>query len=102
MIERAQETIAKHPEYTVAEIARACAVSESALYAAFHAHSDKSIAQIRRGVIMATADAMLISTDHSIEEISRRMGFGSGTYFRKCFKEYFGVSPRERRKQAGI
>ncbi len=102
LIEKARELIVLHPEYTVGEIAKGCAVSESALYAAFHKHSEKSIYEIRRSVIMEAAKDLLISTDHPIEEISRRMRFSSGTYFRKCFKEYFGISPRELRKSSGI
>ena len=102
LIEKVKELILTHPEYTVKEIAKNCAVSESALYTTFHKHSKQSICAIRTTVVMEATRDLLISTDLPIEEISRRMRFSSSTYFRKCFKEYFGLSPREMRKQSGI
>ena len=102
LIEKAKKLILAHPEYTVREIAKACAVSESALYAAFHKHSEQSISAVRTTVIMEATRDLLISTDLPIEEIGRRMRFSSSTYFRKCFKDYFGISPRELRKRSGI
>jgi AraC-like DNA-binding protein len=102
LIERARRLILAHPEYTVREIAKGCAISESALYAAFHKHSEQSISEIRKTVVMEATRDLLISTDLPIEEIGRRMRFSSSTYFRKCFKDYFGISPRELRKSSGI
>ena len=35
----------------------------------------------------------------SVDEISRKLGFGSETYFAKCFKAHYGISPKEYRKK---
>ena len=51
---------------------------------------------------MERAKALLISTDYSVEEISRSLEFSSGAYFRKCFHETFGISPRQMRQNAEI
>ena len=98
LIDRVERLLLSDPALTVRELAHRCAVSESALYSAFKRHSDKSIGEVRHAILMEQAKKRLLSTDDSIEEISRALNFSSGAYFRKCFKEAFGISPREMRK----
>jgi AraC-like DNA-binding protein len=38
----------------------------------------------------------------SVSEISYKVGFGSPTYFNKCFHEFFGESPGEYRKNEHV
>jgi len=102
IIEKAKHLIAVDPTLKVREIARMCAVSESALYSSFKKYSEQSINELKTGVMMKKAEALVVSTDHPIEEISRRLGFSSSSYFRKCFKDHFGMSPREMRKKSGM
>ena len=102
LIEKVKGLLAEHPDYTVKDIAKACAVSESTLYSAFRKNSDTSMHDVKKSVVMEAAKDLLVSTDHPVEEISRRLNFSSSVYFRKCFKEHFGVSPRQMRKAGGI
>ncbi len=102
LVERAKRYIVANPAETVSEVARALAISESALYAAFAVHSEISINTFKKETVLKRARELLISTDLSVEEISRMLNFSSGAYFRKCFKEYFLTSPREMRKSGGI
>ena len=102
LIDKATEIMSKEPKITVKEIAKRCAVSESALYSAFKRHSDKSLGEVRSEILMKNAKDALISTDTPIEEIAEKLAFSSGAYFRKCFKEYFGISPREMRKNHSL
>jgi AraC-like DNA-binding protein len=102
LVDRAKRFIDLNPSSSVSDIARACAVSESALYAAFAVCSDKSINDFKKETVMKKALELLISTNLSVEEISQKLKFSSGAYFRKCFKEYFGYPPREMRKRGGI
>jgi len=102
LVERAKRYIAANPTETVRDIARALAVSESALYLAFAAHSDISINDFKKETVLRRAKELLVSTDLSVEEIGRMLNFSSGAYFRKCFKEYFSLSPREMRRTGGI
>ncbi|MBE6546667.1 MAG: helix-turn-helix domain-containing protein [Ruminococcaceae bacterium] len=102
LIDKATRRIATHPYDTVEELAKHLAVSESTLYTAFKNHSKASIHEIKRHTIMEKAKELLVSTDTPIEEISQRLHFSSSSYFRKCFKAFYGVSPRELRKQQGI
>ncbi|MBQ3015149.1 MAG: helix-turn-helix transcriptional regulator [Clostridia bacterium] len=99
LVRRARSVLTAEPRISNSELARRCAVSESALYLAFKRHSDVSINTYRTGVLMDSAKEQLISTDIPIEELSERLGFSSPSYFRKQFRSHFGISPREMRKQ---
>jgi YesN/AraC family two-component response regulator len=44
---------------------------------------------------MLMASKMLEEGVLSITEISYKVGFSYPSYFTKCFKEYFGVTPSE-------
>ena len=98
LISRAEAMIAEDPRMNVRELARRLAVSESALYAAFKKNSKSSIGEVKRRTLLERAKELLISTDIPIEAISSQLGFSSSSYFRKCFSEHFGKSPREMRK----
>ena len=101
-ISQAIRKLRQQQNLTVEQLAKKCAVSQSALYSAFKKHSDKSIQQIKKESSMEAAKALLLSSDVSVEEISQRLGFCSGTYFRKCFKDFYGFSPRAMRARFKI
>ncbi len=102
LVIRVKRYVATHPKKTVREVAKEFAVSESGLYSLFKKHSDLSINDYRERCIMRSAREKLVSTDTPIETISEELGFSSGSYFRKRFKSYFGVSPRDYRKKEGV
>lgn len=102
LIERVERLIFENPQATVSELAKACAVSESSLYSIFKKHSGKSIKKVKTAVMMEKAKELLISTDRTVEDISRTLGFSSDAYFRKCFKDTYGISPRAFRKSYTI
>lgn len=47
---------------------------------------------------MFKAEQMLKNSNMSVAEISERLGFSEQFYFSRCFKQNFGLSPREYRK----
>ena len=98
LVSRAELAITRDPSLSVCELARLLAVSESSLYAAFQKHSESSIGEVKRRVVMERARDMLISSDISVESLSEQLGFSSSSYFRKCFRTHFGKSPRQIRK----
>lgn len=102
LVEKVRRLIALDPYRTVSELAKECTVSESTLYSTFKKHSRESIGEIRKGLLLEKAKELLVSTDTPIEEISARLRFSSSSYFRKCFKEHFGASPREMRQKEGL
>ena len=102
LVSRAKQYLVNNPCCTVAEVARALTVSESALYAAFKKHSDISINSFRNTALMERAKALITSTDKSIEDISDMLNISSASYFRKLFRAHFGLTPKQMRKMHGI
>lgn len=51
--------------------------------------------EIVRKMRLQNAHTMLMSTEQSVSEIAYSTGFSSPAYLSKCFKDMYGVSPRE-------
>ena len=102
IVELTQNYLTNHPHATVSELAKVCAISEAALYSAFHKSSDVTLNQLRNNLLLEKAKDMLISTDKPIEYISSWLGFSSTSYFRKKFKQYYDMPPKEMRKKYRI
>ena len=86
------------PFAKTSELAKNSAISEAALYSAFHKASDVTLNQHRNNLLLEKAKDILISTDKPIEYISDVLRFSSTSYFRKKFKQYFNMTPTEMRK----
>ncbi len=57
--------------------------------------------EIVRKMRLQHAHTMLMSTERSISEISYACGFSSPAYLSKCFKDVYGMSPRDFRASLG-
>lgn len=94
--------LCRYPHSDNSMLAKHCTVSEAALYAAFNKSSDETPAVLRNRIILEKARELLITTDKTIEDISDTMQFSSPSYFRKKFKQHFGITPGQMRKRNGI
>ena len=92
--------MSKHPHASTEEVAHACQVSLSAVYAAFRHALGHSPNTQRQAILCDRAVELLTTTDRPIEEISEALGFSSSSYFRKVLHAHTGKSPREIRKSA--
>ncbi|MFY9151721.1 MAG: helix-turn-helix transcriptional regulator [Prolixibacteraceae bacterium] len=81
--------------FGVEDLVRESGMSHSNLHRKLRASSNQSISQFIREVRLIKARELLQRNDLTISEISYQVGFGSPTYFNKCFHEYFGHSPGE-------
>lgn len=102
IINQAKNYLANHPSADIKEIAKNCAVSEASLYAAFKKSSDITPNELKNRMLLEKAKELLISTDQPIEYISDALNFSSASYFRKKFRKYFNMTPREMRKKYRI
>lgn len=102
IVERTKNYLMQHPFSKTSDLAKNCAVSESALYSAFQKSSDVTVNQLRNQLLLEKAKDILITTDKPIEIISNFLQFSSTSYFRKKFKQYFNMTPREMRKKYRI
>ncbi|MGN0190685.1 MAG: ATP-binding protein, partial [Candidatus Cryptobacteroides sp.] len=52
-----------------------------------------------RIIRLKTASDLLSSTENTVSEVAYSVGFTSPSYFAKCYKEYFGESPKAGRQK---
>jgi TolB-like protein/AraC-like DNA-binding protein/Tfp pilus assembly protein PilF len=82
-------------KFGVSELAGAMSMSRSSLLRKIQKHTNLSASQFIRQVRLRKAMALLKQTALSVSEISYQVGFGSTSYFIKCFREHFGYPPGE-------
>ncbi|MGE0020162.1 MAG: helix-turn-helix domain-containing protein [Draconibacterium sp.] len=79
------------------ELAKAAGMSHSNLNRKLNTITNQNASQFIREIRLKKAKELLQNEELTVAEISYRVGFGSPTYFNKCFHEYFGVAPGELR-----
>ena len=100
LFRRASEYIRSHHDFRVYELARACNISESGLYAFFRDYAHTSPIQLKRRFAVDKGVELLICTDRTVEDIAAQLGFCSSAYFRKAVKAITGQTPSQIRKNA--
>jgi TolB-like protein/AraC-like DNA-binding protein len=77
------------------DLAREAGMSRSNLNRKLRIISNQNISQFIREIRLKKAKELLENEELTAAEIAYRVGFGSATYFNKCFREYYGVAPGE-------
>ncbi len=90
---------ASNDRFGVSELAGELSMSRSNLLRKIKKATSLSASQFIRQVRLEIAMDMLKETSLSISEISFKVGFGSSSYFIKCFREQYGYPPGEVGKQ---
>ena len=83
---------------TISYIEKKTCVSKSSLYSLFHKNLHCTIKEYINKKRINRACHMLLNTNFSIEYISEFVGFTSGPYFTKVFKNIMKISPMQFRK----
>jgi len=86
-------------QFSVEELASAMGMSYTSLYRQLKCSTNKTISQFVREVRLKKANEILINEDITASEVAYRVGFGSPTYFNKCFHKFFGYAPGEFKKR---
>ena len=81
-----------------AEIAQEVGFSPNYLSRKFHSSAGIGLHEYLVFVRLRHAALELVSTHDSITAIALRCGFSDSNYFKDCFKNKFGMTPREYRK----
>ena len=84
--------------FNVEKLAKEAGISRITLYRRVRSIKRQDISQFIRGVRLQRAMEMLQNHEGSVADIAFRIGFGSPTYFIKCFHDYYGFPPGEVRK----
>ncbi len=87
----------ENEQFGVQELSREMGMSHSTIHRRLRSYTHLSVSQFIREVRLQKAYEMLSQNLGSVSEISYRVGFGSPSYFNKCFHEYYGYPPGEAR-----
>lgn len=96
-----QETIIfinKHlsdPEINIDKMCKSIGVSHSSLYRKIKAQTGLTLNELTRQIKLKRAAQLMKSKKLTIAEIMDETGFTNHSYFAKCFKKEYGLSPRE-------
>lgn len=80
-------------QFGVSELADMMHMSRSNLLRKIKKHTQLSASQFIRQVRLKKSIELLKETQLTISEVSHQVGFGSASYFIKCFREYYGHPP---------
>lgn len=86
--------------FGVSELANEIGMSRSNLLRKIKKLTNLSASQFIRQVRLQEAMEMLKKTSLTVSEVSYKVGFGSTSYFIKCFREEYGYPPGEVGKRA--
>jgi len=82
-------------QFGVSELAELMNMSRSNLLRKIKKHTQLSASQFIRQVRLQKGMEMVKEDTLTISEISYQVGFGSASYFIKCFREHYGYPPGE-------
>jgi len=84
--------------FGVSELTKEMGISHSSLHRKLKSIKRQSISQFIRETRLKHAMELLLLQAGSVAEIAYKVGFGSTTYFCKCFHDYYGFPPGDVRK----
>lgn len=85
-------------KFGVSELAKAFGMSRSNLLRKIKKSTGLSVSQFIRQIRLENAMEMLKDSSQNISEVAYAVGFGSTSYFTKCFHDYYGFPPGETNK----
>ena len=84
----------------VSDLAALCGISETHLRRGFKASTGQTVHEYAAAVTAELAADLLASSDETVAEIARKIGFSCVSGFAVAFKRHFGVSPGRYRTRA--
>lgn len=82
-------------EISVAQVAALFNISPNYLSSLFHKETGTRFVEYVTELRMKEAQRLLVATDLSVHEVTRKVGLYSTSHFSKLFTKYYGVSPQE-------
>ncbi|SFM09779.1 Response regulator receiver domain-containing protein [Paenibacillus sp. 1_12] len=82
-------------EISVAKVATLFDISPNYLSSLFHKETGNRFVEYVAELRMKEAQRLLVATDLSVHEVTRKVGLYSTSHFSKLFTKYYGVSPQE-------
>ncbi len=101
LVEIIEKNIAD-PEFGTIRISREVGVSRTQLYRKMAALTEMTVKEFIRSIRLKKAAQMVLSNNFNISEVAYNVGFQQVAYFRKCFKEMYGMTPTEYIRQNSV
>lgn len=101
-VEQVRQQVKDHldnSDFGVEELSASMFMSRMNLYRRLQAATGVTPNEFIRTVRLESAAEMLLTTQLPVSEVSDRTGFGTPRYFTRCFKEKYGVLPKDFRSQ---
>ncbi|HAQ19445.1 MAG TPA: hypothetical protein DCR40_09475 [Prolixibacteraceae bacterium] len=86
-------------DFGVNELAREMGMSRSNLHRRISEITGKTVVSIIAEARLKNAFELLKEETYTVSEVAWKSGFGSATYFNKCFSDYYGFPPGEAAKR---
>jgi YesN/AraC family two-component response regulator len=90
------------PEFGTVKISKEVGVSRTQLYRKMAALTNMTVKEFIRNVRLKKAAQLIVQNHLTISEVAYAVGFMQVAYFRKCFKEMYGVTPSEYAKSKSL
>lgn len=101
IVKKLSSSIIKNPakEYSLDQLSFTSGLTKSKLQEGFKYLYKKTVTEYIRNVRLESARDMLKNTDLNISQIVYSIGFSSRSYFSKIFKERYGITPNQFKKE---
>ncbi len=83
------------PELSVEELANIAGMSRVTLYRKIKALTNQTAVEFIRSIRLKRAAQLLVQNKLNVNEVAYMVGFLDIDYFRRCFKDEFGATPKE-------
>ncbi len=93
------ESKMSNSELSVEDLSREMGLSRVQLYRKIKAITGSTPVDLLRKARLQAAHQLLTTTAMTVSEIAYKIGFGSPSYFTKCYKDEYGTVPGESRKK---
>lgn len=97
---KAIEANISNTEYSIDDLCTEIGLGRTNLYKKLQSITGMTPANFIRSIRLKKAAVMLKSTDMNISEIADHVGFGNIKYFNKHFKDEFGMTPTQFKKES--
>lgn len=83
-----------NPEMGIADISKDLLVNQTYLRKMFKSEMNMTLSEYITKFRMEKAQKLIKDTDYKLFEIAEKVGYHDVSYFSKCFKKYYGISPK--------
>lgn len=104
IIKKVSNAIVSNPakQYSLKQLSFSSGLTQAKLQEGFKFLYNRTVTEYIRHLRLELARDMLKNTDLNISQVVYSIGFSSRSYFSKIFKEKFGITPNQFKKQVSI